>query len=112
MIPNEKDRVKHIIDAITRIEDHTLDTDEFAFLSNPMLIDAVQYQFIIIGEAISFVENDKLIKYPYPWHLVRGFRNYIAHEYFGINMKIIWETIVTDLPKLKIAIEEVLQKEF
>jgi len=64
-----------------------------------MLIDAELYQFIIIGEAILFIENDKLIKYPYPWHLVRGFRNYIAPEYFGISMKIVWETIVSDLSK-------------
>lgn len=77
-----------------------------------MLIDAVLYQFIIMGEAILFVDNDMLKKYPYPWHLVKGFRNYLAHEYFGINMKIIWDTVVNDLPKLKTVISEILEKEF
>ncbi|HMT28958.1 MAG TPA: DUF86 domain-containing protein [Bacteroidia bacterium] len=112
MIPSEKDRALHIINAIDRISHFTLNTDEFAFMENEMLRDAVLYQFIIIGEAILYIEKEKLSRYSYPWHLVRRFRNYIAHEYFGINMKMVWETIVRDLPKLKIAVEEVLQKEF
>lgn len=85
MIPTEKDRVLHIINAIDRISDHTLNQDENAFLGNEMLIDAVLYPFIIIGEAILFIDKEKLSRFSYPWHLVRGFRNYIAHDYFGIK---------------------------
>ncbi|MBL0340705.1 MAG: DUF86 domain-containing protein [Bacteroidetes bacterium] len=112
MIPSEKDRVIHIINAIDRIAGHTLNKDETTFLRNEMLIDAVLYQFIIIGEAILFIENEKLARYSYPWHLVRGFRNYLAHEYFGVNMKMVWETVVTDLPNLKKVVQQILEKEF
>ncbi len=112
MIPTEKERVQHIIKAISHILDFVEQIDEVNFHKNYQLNSAVLFQFLIIGEAIIYVDNDRLEKYPYPWHLVRGFRNYIAHEYFGINMNLVWQTIIVDLPGLKRLLEEIYEKEF
>ena len=112
MIPTEKERVQHILKAISYILEFVDKKDESTFHSDYQLNSAVLFQFLIIGEAIIYVDNDRLEKYPYPWHLVRGFRNYIAHEYFGINMKLVWQTIIVDLPGLKSLVEEIHEKEF
>ena len=77
-----------------------------------MLHNAVMMQFIIIGEAIIHVENEKLEKYNYPWYKVRSFRNMIAHEYFNIKLPAVWKIIENDLPKLKEVVERILEKEF
>ncbi|MBL0051956.1 MAG: DUF86 domain-containing protein [Bacteroidetes bacterium] len=58
-------------------------------------------QFIIIGEAIIHVEDEKLDKYNYPWYKVRSFRNMIAHEYFNIKLPAVWMIIENDLQQLK-----------
>ena len=81
----DRARLEHIQNAIERIKAYTAALNEGDFLSNSMLQDAVLHQFSIIGEAIVHVDNDILERYDYPWYAVRAFRNYIAHEYFGIN---------------------------
>ncbi|MBK9732413.1 MAG: DUF86 domain-containing protein [Chitinophagaceae bacterium] len=69
-------------------------------------------QFSIIGEAIIYVDDEILNKYKYPWHKVRGFRNFILHEYHAIEFGIVWEAIRKDLPELKTVVAEILKKEF
>ena len=93
MKPTGKERIRYIIKAIDKIAVYTSGLKEDEFLQSDLIIDAVLYQFTIIGEAVIHINQDVLAKYPYPWHLVRGFRNYIAHEYFGITMSIVWQTI-------------------
>jgi uncharacterized protein with HEPN domain len=77
-----------------------------------MLHDAVMMQFIIIGEAIMHVENEKLEKYVYPWYKVKAFRNIIAHEYFNIKLPAVWQIIENDLQQLKTVIQAMLKNEF
>ena len=60
------------------------DVDEAAFLVDVKTQSAVQYQFLIIGEAVRYIDGDILAKYNYPWHLPRSFRNFIIHVYHGI----------------------------
>jgi len=112
MKPTEQQRAEHISEAIEKINTYTKDLSEKKFLASDIVIDAVLYQFSIIGEAIIFIDKERLRKYPYPWHLVRGFRNYIAHEYFGLNMKLVYQSIKQDLPVLHSIVNELIAKEF
>ncbi len=48
-----------------------------------------------------YVDHEILKRYPYTWHLPRSFRNYVAHEYFGINLKQVYKTAKEVLPDLK-----------
>lgn len=105
-------RLEDIEQAITDIEKYVANQSVNSFCENDILHDAVMLQFIIIGEAINNVENDKLEKYDYPWYKVRSFRNMIAHEYFNIKLAAVWLVIKNDLPKLKKVIQTMLKNEF
>lgn len=71
--------------------------------------DAVERNFMIIGEAASrfpgnFKENYNHIE----WRIIKDFRNFIIHEYFGINNLIVWDTIQLRLPQLQNEIRTII----
>lgn len=105
-------RLQHIEQAIADIEKFTKGETLKTFCEKDMLHDAVMMQFIIIGEAIIHVENEKLDKYDYPWYKVKSFRNMIAHEYFNIKLSAVWQIIENDLQQLKKVVQKILKKEF
>ena len=107
-----KERLQHILEAISKIEDFLKDDSKESFLNNAVLQNATLFQFAIIGEAVVRIDRDVLDKYHYPWHNVRAFRNFILHEYHAIEIWIIWETAQNDLPKLTQIVETILINEF
>lgn len=107
-----KQRLEHIIEAINKIEKYCKDQDFKSFCENDMLNNAVLHQFLIMGEAIINIDKDILDKYKYPWHLPRSFRNFIAHEYFGINLEKVWNTVNIEIPLLKEVIYQIYNNEF
>ena len=107
-LPTSLDRLKHISEATGRILKSCEKISEQEFIDNYMLNTSVLYQFIIIGEAIQYVDIEVLKKYPYKWHLPRSFRNYAAHEYFGINLNQVYKTIRELLPDFKILIDTII----
>lgn len=106
-----KERIIHISNAINLIEGFVENTSEFDFLTDIKLQSAVQYQFLIIGEAVKYIDISILEKYDYPWHIPRFFRNFIIHEYHGVKMERIYYAS-KDLGKLKEQINLILEKEF
>ena len=107
-----KERIIHIQQAILEIEAFTKDVSRESYLNNSVLINATLFQFTIIGEAIIHIDNEMLAKYSYPWYKVKGFRNFIIHEYHAIEFRIVWEAIKKDLPELKKIIEQILSNEY
>ena len=105
------ERLRHISGAIGMIISFCDGKNESDFIEDNMLNSSVLYQFIIIGEAIRYVNPELLEKYKYPWHLPKSFRNYIAHEYFGINLKQVYKTVITILPDFKLLIDRIIQEE-
>lgn len=106
------ERLQHIVEAIDQILRFCEGKSESDFLNDPMLNSSVLYQFIVIGEAIRYVNPEILGKYPYPWHLLRSFRNYVIHEYFGINLKQVFNTVTDLLPEFRAIIQQMLDNEF
>lgn len=102
------ERLKHISEATGKIIRFCEYKTENDFLADEMLNSSVLYQFIIIGEAMRFVSPALLEKYDYPWHLPKSFRNYIAHEYFGINLKQVYKTVTDLLPEFKELIDRII----
>ncbi|MBI2003613.1 MAG: DUF86 domain-containing protein [Parcubacteria group bacterium] len=104
--------IKHILDAIESIEEYTKDMDREKFLEqeNKMARDAVVRQFEIIGEATKRLsEKVKNLNPDLPWLDIEGMRNKLIHEYFGVNMTVVWKTVESDLPILKKAAEQILE---
>ncbi|WP_069791523.1 DUF86 domain-containing protein [Cyanobacterium sp. IPPAS B-1200] len=105
-----KDYILDILNAINSVEMFTKEYDFDSFCEDDKTKFAVIYAIQIIGEASNKISIDLQNKYPQiPWKDVRGMRNLIVHEYFGVNLLVIWNTINNDLPSLKPIIEDMLE---
>lgn len=95
-------RIEDILESIDKIERYTKDMDYAAWLEDEKTVDAVVRNIEIIGEASSHLPDDVLERYAdIPWHLMKGIRNFLAHEYFGVDVEVIWKTVKEDLPLLR-----------
>ncbi|MBI5504109.1 MAG: DUF86 domain-containing protein [Deltaproteobacteria bacterium] len=93
--------IEDITAAIRKIEQYTRGQDREAFLGDEKTIDAVVRNLEVIGEAARQMPGEFVISHPeVPWPRIAGLRNRIVHEYFGLDLDIIWEIIETDLPEL------------
>ncbi|WP_224413127.1 HepT-like ribonuclease domain-containing protein [Oscillatoria salina] len=80
-----------------------------AFTQNPQAERAVLYSLAVIGEAVASAITDLEAADPtMPWSQIRGMRNAVIHEYFRVDLAVIWETVRADLPVLKAALERIL----
>jgi uncharacterized protein with HEPN domain len=71
------------------------------FAGDPRTVDAVSYAIVVIGEAVKAIPDAVSRAAPeIPWADIRGMRNKVAHEYFGVDVKVLWQTIREDLPTL------------
>jgi len=73
--------------------------------------DAVLRNFGVIGEAVNHLPEGIREAHPeIPWPQMRGLRNLVIHEYFGINLEILWATVQENLPPLKDPLRAILDK--
>lgn len=108
---NDRTYLTHIRDAVETIEEYLKGVTYEQFTSNKMIIDAVVRELEIIGEASNnlsqqFQQDHTKIQ----WRRMKNMRNFLIHEYFGVNTKVVWDTCKNDLPALKTFIEEVLNE--
>lgn len=104
--------IHHILDAARKAllftQNHTrkeLDTNEMLSLSLVRLLE-------IIGEAANVVSTDFRGKHSHiPWKKMIGLRNRLIHGYFDINLDIVWDTVVEDLPPLVAEMEKIVPPE-
>ena len=69
-------------------------------------------EFEIIGEAVGKIPDELKQKHPdVEWQDIKDFRNLLVHEYFGVDMEIVWKVIQENLPVLVNAVKEILQTE-
>lgn len=94
-------RIEDIIAAIREIQQFTQGIEFDEFEGNPLLMKAVLYNFIIIGEAARYIPSEVQSLVPaIPWRLMGGMRNVVVHEYFQVDARRIWTTAIDDLPKI------------
>lgn len=105
--------LRDIIDAIDKIISYVNEMSYDDFCNDFKTIDAVVRNYEIIGEAAKNVSVAIRNKYlEIPWKEMIGMRNKIIHEYFGVDMDIVWETTQKVLPNLKLELERIYNKEF
>lgn len=108
----DKERLNHISDACAKILLATNGYDEDKFVNDFIVTAAVHSFIMMIGEASNAVSKVFKEKHTqFDWALMKGMRNILAHEYFGIDEHKVWDTVVTDIPKLKSDCDNAL-KEF
>ena len=102
-------RIEDILDAIDNIEHYVAGLDFDAFDADRKTVDAVERNLEIIGEATANLPDEVLDRWPeVPWRYMKGVRNLLAHEYFGVDVGIIWQTIQEDLPAITPLLHKVL----
>jgi uncharacterized protein with HEPN domain len=113
MPPREwKLRVEDILDAIAKIRRYTEAMTIDTLMADERTVDAVMRNITIIGEASNHVPAAIRNRYPeVPWDEMRGIRNRLVHEYYEVDMDILWQTLRGNLPPLVPLLQEVLRRE-
>ena len=79
------------------------------FLADDKTIYAVVRNFEIIGEASLRIDEDFRLENPQiEWKKLRGFRNRIVHDYFGIDYEIVWSILTQDVEELVFQLDQLL----
>ena len=99
-----------IIEAIDRIIEYTSGFDSADDFNNDHLnFDATMMNFVVIGEMVDKLSEDLKKTYPMvEWTKIKGFRNLVAHDYFGIDAEEVWQIIRNKMPDLKFEITKIL----
>ncbi|MBU1566219.1 MAG: DUF86 domain-containing protein [Proteobacteria bacterium] len=108
---NWKYRLEDIDEAIDLIFRYTEDLNYNSWKKDRKTIDAVIRNLEIIGEAATHIPSEITEKHAdIPWAQMKGIRNVLVHEYFGVDAEVLWRTITEDLPSLKNQIQQLLLK--
>jgi len=94
--------VEDIWEAVEKIERYVSGMDHDAFVADEKTIDSVVRNLEIIGEAANRLPQNFRRQYPeINWPQIIGLRHRIVHDYFNIDIEIVWHIIYTDLPVFK-----------
>ncbi len=110
MSRNEQERLRDVKDAISAIHDHLARAPQTsAAKEDPLLHDALLFQFVVIGEPVKHLAPETRESAPeIPWADIAGLRDLIAHEYFRIDIHRVLEIVEHDLPPLEQSIDRLL----
>jgi len=107
-VKDDRIYLNHILEAIEDIESYTAAGYE-AFVRERMQQDAVIRKLEVIGEAVKQLPAaTKAARPEIPWREIAAMRDKMIHEYFGVNLEIVWAAVERNLPELKRAAEKLL----
>ncbi len=102
-------RVRDILAAVRAIGAYTDGMTYEEFCADQRSVDAVVRNLMTMGESIRWIPEPVLLAHPaVPWRTMRGVRNVVVHEYFGVDDSILWATVRHELPPLTPLLEKVL----
>ena len=103
--------LKDIVKAMEKIFNYTEEMTKEEFKNDDLIVDAVLRNIEIIGEAANSVSNEIHEEYKdVPWRRMIGLRNIVIHEYFGVDLNIVWQVVTVNLPETKPKIEKILKE--
>ena len=98
----DKSRLENILTAIECVEEYTNTLSEAQLREDKLRLHATIYNVQIIGEAIYKLTKEFKQEHPEtPWHLIEKMRHILVHDYFRINLDILWIVVTEDIPVLK-----------
>ena len=106
---NYLDYLEDILDAIEKVAQFIEGTTYERFAGDAKTVFAVIRALEIIGEASKQLPPSVRDSYPeVPWREMAGIRDKLIHEYFGVNLVVVWKTVMEDLPNLRPVIQRIL----
>jgi uncharacterized protein with HEPN domain len=114
MKDNRKDNsiyLVHILESISKIEKYTSGLSFDDFCVEKVVQDAVMRNIEIIGDAVTHISEAVRDKYSdVPWQEMKDTRNKLIHDYFGLELRLVWDVVENDIPNLKPSIERILKE--
>lgn len=98
-----------ILEAIRRVKELSAGMTRTQFEADWKTVDATLRNLEILGEAVKRLPAGHTNRYPeVPWKNIAGFRDVLAHAYFGVDEDIVWDVITRKLGPLESAVRDLL----
>ena len=108
---DDKTRIEHMIEHSRRIVTTLQDVTAEQFYASQTLIEAVSFNFAVLGEAACKISTELRDSHPeIPWRTIIAMRNFLIHEYVKIKPRYLWETAKNDLAPLLKQLEAILEQ--
>ena len=110
MLETDRIAIEECLYVINHIFEYTQNVKNMEDMKhNNMLYDAVQMKFIVLGESATKLSDEiRAALTNVDWRAIKGFRNFVAHDYFGVDENIVWSAIQFHLPQLKADLEKLI----
>lgn len=103
--------LQDVVEAAGKVRSYTAGISFKAFSEDTKTVDAVVRNLEVIGEAIKQVPDDVRSKHAdVEWKKIAGLRDILVHQYFGIDVEIIWDIVQNKLPALEAQIRKVIEE--
>jgi uncharacterized protein with HEPN domain len=100
--------LQDILTAIDEVSEFTIGLTFDQFEADRKTVNAVIRSIEVVGEAARKIPEDLRVRFPeVPWKRMTGMRDKLIHEYFGVDLEIVWKTALEELPPLKPALVRV-----
>ncbi len=107
MSRDEKLYLHDIYECCEKILEYSKSISYGDFCNDRRTVDAILHNLLIIGEASKNLSKHFIEKYPgIPWKKIKGLRDIIAHQYFGIDYPMLWDIVKAKIPELQSAIHK------
>lgn len=101
MTRTTQQRIADILEAIERCERNARYLNDADSEIAAMAVDAIERNLQVVGEAVKHLPSELTREHPeIPWSQIRGFRNILVHQYFGVESNIVEEVVQEHLPPL------------
>lgn len=111
MTGDPKAFLPHIRDACNAVQEYISNISETDFRASREKQAAVVREIEIIGEAVRNLPDDLKNNNPQiAWGLISSMRNFLIHEYFSIDLDLVWDTATSEIPHLKKEVEKIIQR--
>ena len=100
--------LKDIHMALDRIDSYTRDMSYEEFSADEKTVNAVIFNFLVIGEAVKHLPPALTDNHPeIPWRQIAGMRDKLTHAYFSIDYELVWKTVTVVLPQFRAEIQKI-----
>lgn len=93
--------IDQILDSVRKVESYVQGSTKEKFLTDEKTQSALMMQLTLIGEISKKISDETKGKINLPWKKIIGFRDQAIHNYFDIDLNVVWDTIGEDIPILK-----------